>query len=533
MSTQTWVDYRSQLADALSDSGYPDYGNALYGFSKIVLMKEDNPRVGMVSRSVLYLNERLTTEEACIVARHEILHIRYGHHFRQGDRDMRVWNIATDLEISHFYSAEDVAVIQNSENLANAFYVDDDEYSQYRGDDAEAIYDKLIQQSEGDQQKQAQRHQGEGEGSSENDDQEEGEGDSPEGNPNPDESDQNQSGSCSGSGDMTDMDKPVSKNLCKKIMKAANQDPSETEQQKEQQKEQAKQKRQESQKKGSSPKAKVGTGERKESDEAPPSPPQQNPAQQDPQENPMPDFPELTDDDFGSPFGDDFDFDSWDEGGDGVGTEHAERNLRKPEPTRVKLLRSLHGVFGRQKSYAPVWTYAKPNRRYLTPPGAKETPPMPKGGKSGTVFRKGKRRKSREWLTLGVYCDVSGSMSEEKVSLALGACKEVEKLKNCAVKVHYFDTVVKDEFFSGGGTDYNVVLQHAKENGYKSIAIITDDSSDRIPAGEYEFDNLWIIGVEHSRRGDNKDTYSIGPQIVNGTVKVKHFDGFVVCTGDE
>ena len=221
-----------------------------------------------------------------------------------------------------------------------------------------------------------------------------------------------------------------------------------------------------------------------------------------------------------------------DTGGNGVGTEHAERNNPKPVPTRVKLLRSLKGVFGRQKYYELKRTYSKPNRRRMTPPGMMTTP-MGANSRNGFII-KGKARKNREWLTLGVYCDVSGSMSRDKVSLALGACEEIGKLKRCSVKVHYFDTSVQDEFFSGGGTDYNVVLAHAKEQGYKSIAIITDDSSDYIPEGLYEFDNLWIIGVEHASSGDDKkETYSIGPYITNGHVKVKHFDGFVVCTEDE
>lgn len=497
MSTQKETVYRNELADALTEEKYPGFANMLYGFRNVKLMEKDDPCVGKVSTSTLFINEGLATEEACFVARHEIFHILYQHHQTEGDRDHDLWNMAADLEISNMYSAADSELLRKHDatggSLAGALDVHKPEYAEFAGMLAEEAYDILYQRRE---QEQQDGQEGQGESS----------GQPSDGQP--------QSGGGANSGKrsvekmledakkFSDLDDKVAKNLRKKLVKAETNEPTEE------------------QKQGKKPCKRVGTGKRKEA--------QQNPGPQQTQEK-----SESDPNNQGQKQGNDTQDTEPEEiegDGSGVGFQHAEFDGQKPEPTKVKLLRSLKGVFGKQKYYTIARTYSKPNRRFFTPPGMTSTPMTT--AESNGVIRKGKARKYKETLTLGVYCDVSYSMTQEKISLALGTCQEIDKIKRCAVKTYYFDTVVKDHFFKGGGTNYNAVLAHAKEQGFRSIAIITDDSNMGIPSGVYEFDNLWIIGVEHSG-GDKKESYSMGPQVVDGTVKVKHFDGFVVCTEDE
>ena len=511
MLTQEAKEYREELAQALVDARCPDYANALYAFKSIILLDENNPRVGAVAGSSLIINKGLTMEEACFVARHEIIHIRYMHHLRMKERDPQLWNIACDIEISNTYDPEDDVLMEASDRLRGGLNINFKPFAEFRGMPAEDVYDILLQREQEQMQNaagQGNPEQNDSQGtagmsgqSGESGDQDDGSGEQPSvGKLREDIKDKE------------DLKDKITKSIYKKIIKAldkgaAGEKPGAQEEK---------------------PKKRVGKGKRKESNSRPEPQPEPEQQEQEPEEE-QPAAPEQQEapEDQNNKFGDAEDFDM---GGNGVGTGHAETGKEKPEPTRVKLLRSLKGVFGRQKYYERKRTYAKPNRRLMTPPGMMTTP-MSVSSRNG-IIKKGVARKTKECLTLGVYCDVSGSMSRDKVSLALGACEEINKLRRCAVKTHYFDTVVKDEFFSGGGTDYNAVLEHAKEHGYKSIALITDNSSDAIPEGVYSFDNMWIIGVEHSY-DDSKEAYSIGPQIVDGTVKVKNFDGFIVCTEDE
>lgn len=548
MFTKEALQFRTELADALTAEGYPDYGNALFGFRSIVLVDKPTDFKSVVRGGSLVLNKNLSMDEMCFMARHEILHIMYGHHFRRGDRHEKLWNIAADMEISNFYSVEDDELMLTRPNLDGGVNVNFPMFSIFLGKKAEEVYDILHdmmqqQQQEGDGMPQNSNSQGSsgqgGQSSGQGGGSQEGDGEGGGGGQSQGQ-DQNQdpipdiNQLLNDIENNEDLSQKVAKNLRNKLRKAMNNNPSEGEGEGEGQQK--------------PPTTKVGTGSRKESDTNPyqgppkqPQPSRKQPEEKDSQENGQPQAGQESN---GEDMGDGLGFTGWDAepldvddlshneaedfdtGGNGVGTEHAERNVGKPLPAKVRLLRSLKGSFGKQRFYETKRTYSKPDRRFTTPGSL----PRINGCE---VMRKGRKRKNREWKTLGVYCDVSGSMSRDKISLALGTCQEIDKIRRCTVKTHYFDTEVRDEFFSGGGTDYNVVLEHAKQCGYKSIAIITDDSSDRIPRGVYSFDNLWIIGVEHSHRGDDKEHYSIGPQIVDGTVKVKHFDGFIVCTNED
>ena len=116
MSTQKETIYRNELADALTEDKYPGFANMLYGFRDVKLLDAADGCKGKVGISTLYINEGLTTEEACFVARHEIFHILYKHHQAKGDRDHELWNAAADLEISNEYSAADSELLRKHDD---------------------------------------------------------------------------------------------------------------------------------------------------------------------------------------------------------------------------------------------------------------------------------------------------------------------------------------------------------------------------------------------------------------------------------
>ena len=102
----------------------------------------DHPQIGAmaVDGKNMYYNSKwvneLPTKELTGVIAHELLHVVYLHMFRTGDRDQKLWNVATDFAI-------------NRDLLDEGFQLPEkgciDREGKYRGMTAEAIYEKLKQ----------------------------------------------------------------------------------------------------------------------------------------------------------------------------------------------------------------------------------------------------------------------------------------------------------------------------------------------------------------------------------------------------
>ena len=94
----------------------------------------------------------LSDNELLFLLAHECMHPALEHIFRRGDRDMMVWNMATDYVVNQFLTDENVGVMPTCGLLDNAIYKAGDGTS-------EGIYNHLVQQGAG------QKEEGDGAGS--------------------------------------------------------------------------------------------------------------------------------------------------------------------------------------------------------------------------------------------------------------------------------------------------------------------------------------------------------------------------------
>ena len=161
--------------------------------------------------------------------------------------------------------------------------------------------------------------------------------------------------------------------------------------------------------------------------------------------------------------------------GTGIGAER-----EKPEIDEVTKLRyDLHAYFIKQEHVEKSRTYRRPHRKYIDTP----------------YIVKGRANKYKESKTIACYVDVSGSMSESMIRKGLEVVKGLQDIKRVEVEVFYFDTQIHKEFRSGGGTDYNAILNHADKNKYTCIAIITDNTPITIEK-HHTLEAFWLIGIE-------------------------------------
>jgi hypothetical protein len=182
-----------------------------------------------------------------------------------------------------------------------------------------------------------------------------------------------------------------------------------------------------------------------------------------------------------------------------------------PEPEDVKLFYDLRRYFLKQQNVGKGCSYKKPNKKYI----------------GSGIIMKARTNVYQEEKTLAVYVDVSGSMTQELVAKALGVLKSVQSMKRVNYIVKYFSTHLKDSFYNGGGTDYEICFDDAKNNGYSCIAIITDDS-EQVFRNRYAVDGLWIAGVEMKQKDPYR--YSIAPLVnrPNSPITAKHFKVSIV-----
>lgn len=118
---------------------------------------------------------------------------------------------------------------------------------------------------------------------------------------------------------------------------------------------------------------------------------------------------------------------------------------------------------------------------------------------------------------IGCYLDVSGSMERKDKELFLG---EMSRLANiCPIFFWSFDAEVeepkrfriltKKDFMAthigvvgGGGTSFQPVIEHAKENGIRNFVILTDGYAPTVTGLPNGYNLLWVItkGGKHDTR---------------------------------
>ena len=94
-----------------------------------------------------FLDELSISEQTFIFA-HEVCHIAFNHILRSENKDHDLWNIATDAVINQFLKRDGLTMVQGSVNIKEAINYD-----------AEALYEKLLQDKHQDKEQNSQSEQ--------------------------------------------------------------------------------------------------------------------------------------------------------------------------------------------------------------------------------------------------------------------------------------------------------------------------------------------------------------------------------------
>lgn len=533
------AEFRNRITNVLFATGYPDYALVLRSFHQVVPMK--GKFIGGTDYTNLYINEDLTDDELSIVVRHEILHVMLRHNKRAPKGHKRnTWNMACDYELSNYYSVYDNHVLKNSERLHDGCYIA--RHSKYGGRTASQIYDLLIYDLYEQKRKKEQQNL-------ERNNIPPFSGDSADNSEDFDMDDLNAGSTNPSEGESMTAEMPE------------DMEPDLTDEQTPNNFDNEMGESEEGESEGEEIDSEFDPTDDTDSDDEPTENEGevQNDGEVEGEFDGVDDTdPEFDEADFNdAEEGDnDTEFDPFDsledeleelteemkdeaekEASDSLSEEakdlgesdsdaELEEQLRKAmelalkvgynslsdeqkeqmegselvestasgksglgvemKPPKideaVRLKYQLKSYFIKQEQVDKGRTYRRPNKKYAGSP----------------FIVKGKANVYKPSKTIACYVDVSGSMSRNMVKRALEVVEGLKKIKRLEVKIHYFNTQIHDKFRSGGGTDYNAVLDHATENKYSCIAVITDNSYESW-RGKWKFEAVWLIGIERCR----------------------------------
>ena len=528
------AEFKKRVRTVLLNTGYPDYALAIRAFNQVVAIT--GKMIGSTDGRNLYINEELNDDELSIVVRHEILHILLKHRAREPKRGLRfrLWNKACDFELSNYYSVYDESVIAQSEMLDGACYVGNS--PQYADKTAPIIYNDLLEEEKEEQKKQQQ----------------------------------NKSNGCSGQSNYKESDNAgdtddIQQDRHEDTQSEQNQQSDSKEDQNEQENSNSDM---DSNEEESNQEEESNTDEdnQEDSNNQQDNTEQDETDQEDSEEQNDGNESDTADEDDEEDSDDDLedtdsedsnnddledvdseennsDIDSKEDEDDSITAEEEENLCRaiemavtggyeelteeerqqmenselvqlssnsiitppqKAEPPKAtdicRLKNNLKSYFIKQEQVEKGRTYKKGNKKYYGSP----------------FIIKGKSNIYKPSKTIACYVDVSSSMTKEKVQRAINVVEGLKKIKRLEVKIHYFDTQVRDYFFEGGCTDYAPIFKHAKENNYTCLAIVTDDTTCRHMNEHYDFEAIWLIGIARKWNYDRQFDY-YGPENIIAT----------------
>ena len=515
---------RQRVIDILFADGYPDYALALNGFKRVVPLPVARKNIGCTDYENIYLKPTLTDEEISIVVRHEMLHVMLRHKARMTRQHKpNTWNLACDYELSNYYSAHDDKIMERSPILSKGCSVAID--AEYTGMTAEEIYQKMIDDRRRKQQEQEEQQQQEGSQST------------------------LELGSGSG-----DFNSPGSSSQKPEDEENDQEDDQEKEEQDDEQEKEGGEEAQEdeSDDKQDDQDRQDGDGQgdgedsESESDNDEPGENEQpdlsdeeiaeqlerelseladqlGDLSQDEQDQLRDAIKQAVEDGYGNLSPEQQDQMANSEvvessGADIAGSPAEQLPVRPmPDPQVLKLKYSLHRFFVKQENVDKAHTYRRPNKKYA----------------GSGIIMKGWGKAYKPTKTLAVYVDISGSMTMDKLGKALGVVEELKKIKRTSLIIKYFNTSIHEKFCPGGGTDYNCVMQDAKKNDYKCVAIITDDTPGYFTEN-YKLEALWIAGIEQPNSYKNYKNYKLEYDInkPGSQIQTKYF-GIAIIEPDK
>ena len=134
---------------------YPLFGSIIANTEMV--LKEDLPTAATDGKKIFYNEkflESLTNDEQVFVLAHEICHIAFDHIKRCKDKNLQLWNIATDSVINALLEKDGLPIIKGGINMPEAI-----------GYNAEEMYEKLLKEM--DLQQQGGNKEGNQEGNNE------------------------------------------------------------------------------------------------------------------------------------------------------------------------------------------------------------------------------------------------------------------------------------------------------------------------------------------------------------------------------
>jgi len=146
--------------------------------------------------------------------------------------------------------------------------------------------------------------------------------------------------------------------------------------------------------------------------------------------------------------------------------------------SKERFINQIKRYFIKEEQIQKVSSYKRNNKKY---------------NNSDLIF-KSKQNKNAPWRTLCIYCDLSWSMSTEKINKASSFINWIQNFKRVKLIKKYFSDNVYDKEIWWWWTNYLSVFEDIKEHKYSDICIITDDDSYNNDLS-IELKSAWIIRI--------------------------------------
>jgi predicted metal-dependent peptidase len=126
---------------------YPFFGSVVA--NAIFKEEKEIPTAGTDGKNIYYNPDflsRLEEDEKTFLLAHEICHIAFDHILRSENRNLRLWNIATDAVINQFLLKDGLPLIKGAVDIEEAINYD-----------SETLYEKLLKEQEEKEQEEKEQ----------------------------------------------------------------------------------------------------------------------------------------------------------------------------------------------------------------------------------------------------------------------------------------------------------------------------------------------------------------------------------------
>ncbi len=131
---------------------YPAFGAEINDVNYKVFENGKEVSTACTDGKTIYINqgfmEKMSEEEQVFILAHEVSHIALNHIMRCKDKDMKLWNIATDAVINQYLKQDGLPMPEGAIDFENANHFD-----------AEEVYEKLLEEKQKKEEQSKQQQQ--------------------------------------------------------------------------------------------------------------------------------------------------------------------------------------------------------------------------------------------------------------------------------------------------------------------------------------------------------------------------------------